>query len=312
MALAVPGAAAIQGGTLQTDIRCDFPGELIEAGDTAVFDLAVTNRGETGTCLLNFWTFRGTDGWKIRFEAGDREVYRMLIPAGETKTVRLVAETSGHAVVGEYPIRVGIGEGTIWVYVRVTKTHEGEEGTLEATVVDKEGNVVKGADVGLYDGSTRVEGMLTTAEGKVSIGAPMGTYTVNVVKPGYRSWKKEGVEVRIGRTTNLGIVPLEKENFFAEIRVKSPSRMAAIGTNPQYEMTLKNAGRNDDTYALSVEGLPEQWYARFKESRDATEEVSEIYIPAGEEKPLYLDLILFYSVDVGEYNFTAVIDSSVR
>ena len=60
--------------------------------------------------------------------------------------------------------------------------------------------------------------------------------------------------------------------------------MAAIGTNPQYEMTLKNAGRNDDTYALSVEGLPEQWYARFKESRDATEE-SEIYIPAGEEKP---------------------------
>ncbi len=311
-ALAVPGAAAVQSGTLQTDIRCDFPGELIEAGDTAVFDLAVTNRGDTGTCLLNYWTFRGTDGWKIRFEAGDRDVYRMLIPAGETKTVRLVAETSGHAAVGEYPIRVGIGEGTIWVYVRVTKTHEGEVGTLELTVVDKEGNVVKGADVGLYDGDARVEGMLATAEGKVSIGAPMGTYTVNVAKPGYRSWEKEGVEVRIGKTIALGIVPLEKENFFAEIRVKSPSRMAAIGSNPQYEMTLKNAGRNDDTYALSVEGLPEQWYARFKESRDATEEVSEIYIPAGEEKPLYLDLIPPYSVDVGEYNFTAVIDSSAR
>lgn len=72
----------------------------------------------------------------------------MLIPAGETKTVRLVAETSGHAAVGgEYPIRVGIGEGTIWVYVKITKTHSGEVGTLEATVVDKEGNVVKGADV---------------------------------------------------------------------------------------------------------------------------------------------------------------------
>jgi len=53
-ALAVPGAAAVQSGTLQTDIRCDFPGELIEAGDTAVFDLAVTNRGDTGTCLLNY------------------------------------------------------------------------------------------------------------------------------------------------------------------------------------------------------------------------------------------------------------------
>ena len=310
--LVAPGAAAAQSGTLSTEIRCDFPGEMIEAGDTAVFDLAVTNQGATGTCLLNYWTYRGTDNWNIRFEADDREVYRMLIPAGETKTVRLVAETSGHAAVGEYPIRVGIGEGTIWVYVRVTKTHSGETGTLEATVVDKEGNVVKSADVAAYDGDTRVEGMLATAEGKVSIGAPMGTYTVKVTRPGYRAWEKEDVEVRIGQTTDLGIVPLDKENFFAELRVKSPSRMAAIGSNPQYEMTLKNAGRNDDTYTLSVIGLPEQWYARFKESSGATEEVSEIYIPSGEEKSLYLDFIPPYSVGVGEYNFTAVIGSAAR
>ncbi|WP_292520542.1 NEW3 domain-containing protein [Methanoculleus sp.] len=312
LAVLIAPAAATGGGTMPTEIRCDFPGEMIEAGNTAVFDLAVTNRGETGTCLLNYWTFRGTDNWKIRFEDGDREVYRMLIPAGETKTVRLVAETSGHAAVGEYPIRVGIGKGTIWLYVQVTKTHSGETGTLEATVVDKEGNVVKGADVGLYDGNTRIEGMLTTAEGKVSIGAPMGTYTVTVTKPGYRLWDKEDVEVRIGRTTDLGIVPLDKENFFAELRVKSPSRVAAIGSNPQYEMILKNAGRNDDTYTLSVLGLPEQWYARFKESRETAEEISEIYIPAGEEKSLYLDLIPPYSVDIGEYNLTTVIGSAAR
>ncbi|MDN5340031.1 MAG: hypothetical protein PWQ30_1140, partial [Euryarchaeota archaeon] len=94
--IAPAASAATGGGTMPTEIRCDFPGEVIEAGDTAVFDLAVTNRGDTGTCLLNYWTFRGTDNWKIRFEADDREVYRMLIPAGETTTVRLVAETSGH------------------------------------------------------------------------------------------------------------------------------------------------------------------------------------------------------------------------
>ena len=309
---AVPGGSAAGSGTMQTELRCDFPGEVIEAGDTAVFDLTVTNRGDTGTCLLNYWTFRGTDNWKIRFEADGREVYRMLIPAGETKPVRLVVETSGHAAVGEYPIRVGIGAGTVWVYVRVTETHSGETGTLELTVVDKEGNVVKGADVAVYDGDNRVEGMLTTAEGKVSIGAPMGIYTVRVAKPGYRSWDEEDVEIRIGKTADLGIVPLDKENFFAEIRVKSPSRMAAIGSNPQYEMILKNAGRNDDTYTLAVEGLPEQWYARFKETRDATEEVSEIYVPAGEEKALFLDFIPPYSVDIGEYNFTAVIGSAAR
>lgn len=154
--------------------------------------------------------------------------------------------------------------------------------------------------------------MLTTAEGKVSIGVPMGTYTARVTKPGYRSWEKKGVEIRIGRTVDLGIVPLDKENFFAEIRVTSPSRVASIGTNPQYEMTLKNAGRNDDTYGLSIQGLPEQWYARFRESRETAEEVSEIYIPAGEEKTLYLDFIPPYSVSVGEHNFTVLIDSAAR
>ncbi|NLA31155.1 MAG: hypothetical protein GX880_04965, partial [Methanomicrobiales archaeon] len=156
------------------------------------------------------------------------------------------------------------------------------------------------------------EGMLTTAEGKVSIGAPMGTYTVRVTKPGYRSWEKKDVEIRIGRSTDIGIVALDKENFFAEIRVKSPSRVASVGSNPQYEMTLKNVGRNDDTYTLSIQGLPEQWYARFRESREATEEVSEIYVSSGEEKTLYIDFIPPYSVDVGEYNFTALIGSAAR
>lgn len=310
LSLALVTVAA--GAAVQTDIRCDFPGEVVEAGETAVFDLEITNRGDTGTCLLNYWTYRGTDDWKIRFEDGDREVYRMLIPAGETKTVRLVVETSGRAAVGEYPLRVGIGEGTIWVYVRITKTHSGETGTLEATVVDKDGNVVKGADVGVYDGNTRVEGMLTTAEGKVSIGAPMGTYTVRVSKPGYRSWEKDDVEIRIGQTVDLGIVPLDKENYFAEVLVKTPSRVATVGTNPQYEITVRNIGRNDDTYTLAVPDLPEQWYARFTEISSTTEEVSEIYIPAGEEKTIYLEIIPPYSVDVGDYNFTLVAGSSAR
>ena len=300
------------GAAVQTEIRCGFPGEVVEAGETAVFDLEVTNRGDTGTCLLNYWTYRGTDDWKIRFVDGDRQVYRMLIPAGETKTVRLVVETSGRAAVGEYPIRVGIGEGTIWVYVRIAKTHSGETGTLEATVVDKDGNVVKGADLGVYDGNTRVEGMLTTAEGKVSIGAPMGTYTIRVSKPGYRSWEKDDVEIRIGQTVDLGIIPLEKENYFAEVMVKTPSRVATVGTNPLYEITLRNIGRNDDTYTLAVPDLPEQWYARFRESSTTNEEVQEIYIPSGEEKTIYLEVILPYSVEVGDYNFTLVVGSSAR
>lgn len=49
--LTATGAAAQKSGTLPTEIRCDFPGEMIEAGDTAVFDLSVTNRGIPGPVI---------------------------------------------------------------------------------------------------------------------------------------------------------------------------------------------------------------------------------------------------------------------
>ncbi|WP_298667532.1 NEW3 domain-containing protein [uncultured Methanofollis sp.] len=307
----VPGAMAATTANAVT-IACDFPGEMIEAGETATFDLTVTNMGDMKTCALNSWTYFDDTNWKIRFVDDDRDVYKMYLPAQESKTIRLVVESPGYAPVGEYPIRVGVGDGKIWLYIRITQTHSGETGNLVLTAVDKEGAVVKGADVGIYTGDERIEGMLTTAEGKVSIDAPMGVYTVAVTKAGYQPWSKGKVEIRIGQTTDLGIVPLDKENFYADVRVKSPSLMATVGSTPQYEIVLKNVGRADDTYVLGVEGLPDQWYARFKEAQDATEDLTEAYMPAGDEKTLYLEVIPPYSVGVGEYNLTAVIQSAAR
>ncbi len=310
--LFAPVASAAVAGDAATQIRCDFPGELLEAGEMGIFDLAITNNRDTATLNLVATTFWDDDGWKIRFEDGDRDVYKILIPSGETRTVRLVVETPGHAPVGEYPIRIAAGDGRLWVYAKITETHVGEAGTVALTVVDKEGNVVKGASVEISEGERLVDEMLTTAEGKVSIDVPMGIYTARVAKPGYRAWEEDDVEVRIGQTTDLGIVPLDKEASYAEVTVKSPSRMAVVGGTPEYELVLRNIGKIDDTYALSVAGLPEMWYARYKEAADAVEEISEIFVPAGEEKTLYLELITPYSVEPGEYNLTAVIDSAAR
>jgi uncharacterized membrane protein len=307
----VHGATAATTDSAVT-ITCDFPGEMIEAGETATFDLTVTNTGGTKTCNLNSWAYFDDTDWKIKFVDEDRDVYKMHLPAQESKTIRVVVESPGYAPVGEYPLRVGIGDGKIWLYVRITQTHSGETGILALTVVDKEGAVVKCADVAVYNGDERIEGMLTTAEGKVSIDAPMGVYTVVITKAGYQPWSRKKVEIRIGQTKDLGIVPLDRENFYADVRVKSPSLMATVGSTPQYEIALQNVGRVDDTYTLGVEGLPDPWYARFKEAKDATEDVTEVYIPAGDEKTLYLEIIPPYSVNVGEYNVTAVIGSAAR
>jgi len=294
------------------EVFCDFPGQRIEAGDIASFDLLVINHGSTATYHLLSWGYRDGRNWDVAFMDGATEVDRIMIPGGGSKTVTFLVDTPGDADIGEYGFRIGIGDERVWVYTTITKSHRGEKGTLDLIVVDKEGDVVRGATVGVYAGATLVEQMMTTAEGRVSIEVPKGTYTCRIEKPGYKTREEKDVDVRIGRKTDLGIMPLEREMFYAEFQARSPSRITMVGSNPVFEIRMKNIGRSDDTYALSVSGLPEGWYARYKESASGVEEVSELFVPAGEEKTLYLEFLPPYGVEIGEYVVTAVAGSPAR
>lgn len=294
------------------EIRCDFPAQKIEAGDTAVFELTLINNDKTATYNLRYWAYREAKEWDIKFEDGDKEVYKVLIPEGGSKTVTLAVETPGDAKVGESPIHVDIGDGSITLYVKITETHKGEKGTLELTVVDKDGEKVKGATVSAYISGTPIDQMMTTAEGEVSIELPKGTYNVVIEKAGYKSEEEREVKIRIGRTTDLGIIPLEKELFFADVSVKSPSKTVMVGKNPAYEFEIKNVGKCDDTYRLIFQGLPDRWYARYKESAAGTEEIAAIFIKSGDAKTLYLEFVPPYNVETGEYDFTSIVESSTR
>jgi len=293
----------------RVEIKCDFPAQKIEAGDTATFELTLVNHGDTATYSLRWWAYREAKKWDMKFKDGDREVYKVMLPTGGTRTVTFEVETPGDAEVGEYPIHVDIGDGHITLYVKITKTHKGEKGTLVLTVVDKDGEKVKGATVSVYKSDTLIGQMMTTAEGEVSIELPEGTYKVVIEKAGYKSEEEKNVKIGIGRTTDLGIIPLEKELFFADVSVKSPSKTVMVGKNPVYEFEIKNVGKCDDTYRLIVQGLPDKWYARYKESAAGTEEISEIFIKSGDAKTLYLEFVPPYNVETGEYNFTSVIES---
>ena len=305
-----PAAAQAEAADTRIEIRCDFPGQMIEAGDTAVFELTLINHGETATYKLRYWAYREAKKWDIKFEDDGSEVYRVLLPERSTETVTLAVETPGDAKVGEYPIHVDIGDGDITLYVKITETHKGEKGTLELTVVDKDGEKVKGAAVSAYRGSELVDQMMTTVEGKISIELPKGTYKAVVEKAGYKSEEEREVKIRIGRTTDIGIIPLEKELFFADVTVKSPSKTVMVGQNPIYVFVIRNIGKCDDTYRLSIQGLPDQWYARYKENTAGTEETSEIFIKSGDEKTLYLEFVLPYNVETGAYAFTSIVESS--
>jgi len=315
-ALPLPAAAGSV-ATGSVSIHCDFPGQVVEAGETATFTLTATNSGiaEGGSAdQIRMWTenFVGSRDWEMRFVDGTTEVNRVSIPKGGSKSVTLEVETAADTPVGDYPLKAHIGDGAIWLYVTVSKTHTGELGTLQLLATDKDGEKVKGATVEIYRGSESepFDRVMTTADGRISTGLPQDVYHLVITKPGYRSAEKKDVKVKCGITTDAGTVMLEKSSYAAEVTVKSALITTPAGKSPIFEMKLRNVGKADDTYRLSIDGLPEGWYARYKENAAETSDISEIFVPAGEEKALYLEAIPPYGVTVGDYLFTATIESS--
>lgn len=305
-----PALVAAQTLEKRVEIRCDFPAQKIEAGDTASFELLLVNHGKTATYSLQWWAYREAKKWDLKFEDGDKEVYKVLLPAGSSKTVTLAVETPGDAKVGESPIHVDIGDGRITLYVKITETHKGEKGTLALTVTDKDGDSIKGATVSVYKRNKFVDYAKTTVEGKIELELGEGEYTAEIVKEGYHAKETEDFKIRIGRKTDIGIISLEQKEFYAEVSSKSPSKTSMVGENPLYQIKIKNSGKADDTYRLDIEGLPEDWYCRYKETEDGKEDISELCIGSGEEKTLYLEFVPPYDVAIGEYNFTSLIQSS--
>ncbi len=307
-----PAAAQIEGVGKRVEIRCDFPAQKIEAGDTAIFELLLVNNGKTATYNLRWWAYREAKNWDIKFEDGEKEVYKVLLPEGSSspKTVTLAVETPGDEKVGESPIHVDIGDGRITLYVKITETHKGEKGTLALTVTDKDGDSIKGATVSVYKRNEFVDYAKTTVEGKIELELEKGEYTAEIVKEGYHAKETKDFKIRIGGTTDIGIISLEQKEFYAEVSSKSPSKTSMVGENPVYQIKIKNSGKADDTYGLDIDGLPGDWYSRYKETEEGKEDISELFIGSGEGKTLYLEFVPPYDVEIVEYNFTSLVQSS--
>ena len=294
------------------DIECDYPGQFAEAGDVVTFEIEITNIGDTeNTYNLQYNSYK-TDDWKIQFKDGDKSVSKVYIKEGATSIVTLEVETPGDAEVAEYPIYVRVGSGQLKLYVDITKTHKGEEGTLYLTVTDKDGDNIKGATVSVYtiDDDELVDQAKTTIDGKIELKLEKGEYEAKITKEGYYAEETEDFKIKIGRPTDIGIISLEQKDFHAEATTKSPSKTATIGENPIYQMNIKNMGKTDDTYKLDLYGLEEGWYYRYKESAQSNEDISEIFVDSGEEKNLYLEFIPPYDVEAGEHTFTVLLESS--
>ncbi|MFW0860018.1 MAG: NEW3 domain-containing protein [Dehalococcoidia bacterium] len=105
------------------DIRSDFPGQMIEAGNTATFPITITNLAPTTvTHRIRYWAFGEAANWDIRFEAAGRNIHKISIPPGESRPVNVIVETPGDAPIGEHRIDVTFGDGSVTLFVSIIET----------------------------------------------------------------------------------------------------------------------------------------------------------------------------------------------
>jgi uncharacterized membrane protein len=294
-------------------VSCELPGQIIEAGETAKFTLNVVNYGQDNNKKLWYESFDSVKyDWEVRFMEGDIEINKLSLPTNGETAVTLEVETSSDTPPGEYAVRVHIGDGWYWAYVTISKTHKGERGTLQLSVVDKDGEKIKGATVALVRNTDRVvaDKVMSTADGRISADVEPGKYMLRISRDGYKEVEKKDVRIKGGITTDAGTVMLEKSLFAAEITINSPVLTTTAEGKPQYELTLHNIGKSDDTFRLGTENLPQGWYVRFEAKAAPGTDIAELYVKSGDEKVLVVEAIPPHDVAVGDYRIPLVIDSS--
>jgi len=294
-------------------ITCEVPGQIIEAGETAEFSLKVVNNGQENNKKLWIESFDSEKyDWDIRFVEGETKINKISLPTNGSKIVTLVVETSSDTPKGEYAVRVHIGDGWFWAYVTISETHKGEKGTLKLSIVDKDGEKIKGAKVAFVRNADHVtvDQVMSTADGKVSTDIEPGKYTLKISRDGYKEVEKKDVQIKGGITTDAGTAMLEKALFAAEITINSPVLTTTADKKPRYDLTIRNIGKSDDTFRLGSEQVPQGWYVRYEAKAVPGTDVTEIFLKTGEEKALFVEAIPPHEVPVGDYLIPLVIDSS--
>jgi len=253
----------------------------LEAGDAATLDLTLRNR-LSGSYEVNL-SCNAPKGWECHFYDSGIEVFKLSLLPSESRTIRVQIETDSYSEVGSYSVLLKFNEQVVGVEIFVNKSHFNEKGEIRLTVIDKDGKGVPSAKITVAN-----ESFYTSGDGTAIIELMPGNYELRIEKGGYFEKTIRDVKVKGGRTNNLGTVLLEKKAYYAEITMSSRVS-ATIGAVTSIPLKIKNSGYADDSYVLSVEGLPYGFTASFKEGNLA---VSQVFIESGSMKEITLEIFV--------------------
>jgi len=295
------------------EITPSVTGVAIEAGDTVTFSISIENKinSEYKVDL----SCKVPENWRYKFVENGMEVYKIILKPNEVRTLSLEVESDSSSDVGEYKVIPYFNKQFTELSVKIAKTHKGENGKITIRVVSKEGEAIGSALVSVTHSTSLEQGNIaqtnffTSADGLVTAEVSPGTYTVKISKEGFYEKEIDDVEVKAGKTTDLGTITLDRKPYYAKLSVENPKISFVIGTgNPVFRFRIENMGYADDTYRLSASGLPENFYAKFKEAQQSTEGISEVFVKSGDSKEVYLEILIPPNAAIGTYNLTLFVD----
>lgn len=285
-----------------------FTGIKMEAGDTIKVPITIRNdinvRSEVElSCNL-------PEKWNYKFLEGGTEIFRTTLEPYEEKDLTLEIEANSEAEVGQYVVKPYFNHQSTEISMYISETHRGEDGKIKLKLLSKDGKAVSFATIRATKVMGNTTEVSTSSEGEGLVELDQGEYDIEILKEGFYTKNIEGIEVNAGLTTDLGIILLQKRPYYADVTVNNPVASFTLGSGkPLFKFRIENRGYKDDSYKLNL-NLPEKFYYRFKESRDSSESISEIFIGGGESKDVYLEVIPPNDVETGNYNLTLFVKGS--
>ncbi|NJE07333.1 PEGA domain-containing protein [Thermococcus sp. M39] len=283
----------------------EYLGKEVEAGETVTFPITIKANSDSVISL----SASVPENWSAYFQVGTEKVTKLYLPAETVKSVTLVIEVPSNAPVGTHEVKAKVGDEEIAFEVYVSETHVGENGVITLRVTDSSsGAYIPSALVEVVSRNETVAKVYTTPDGRAQIEVPEDSYTIKVTKEGYESYE-ESVDIKAGETVDLGIISLEKIPYYFTVECSEPSKSAVLGESLQYKVEIENLGSQDDSYALSVKDLPDNWAYRIVEDLKSKVGISETFVKAGSKKTLYVVVIPPNNAQLGTYNFSLEVQS---
>ncbi len=308
--LMIPSGAVANAVSQQYIISTSFPGRVVEAGTVSSFQITVESTGTGDRGKLWVQKFAGTTDWDFKFIKDGEEVTQITLPRGSKETVTLEVDVDSETPIGEYRVKVYVGDGTLWLTIQVDTTHKGEKGVLVLKTVDEIGQPVGGVAVVLKPlrGGLEPIHLTSASDGTLRTVAKPGEYSVLLEKEGFDAPSSITTRVRAGLTEELEDLVLQTRNTALEVTWETQAITVTPGTSTSIPIKLKNIGRAGATFQLTGEEIPRDWSLRYR-IKEGGEGVMALYLAPGDSRDLEMIITPRYREETGKYAFTSVIQA---